>query len=318
MWYDYSNVLYNTLPLSGTYIITETKPSQWSYINEIYVKIPYQSSGTWKQVLEAWIKDGGSWRRFLYVIPTTNLYLNGDYTNLNLRSYYQQQTGDYSNTPIQVNFVLQTGTVAANNTGTAAIDTGIWPAGSQITFFANAGTIVTGKGGDGGIYGCCLNSNFGQGCGSHAYRKGGSAGGPCINLRYPLTIVNNGTMGGGGGGGGSAGVFPVYCAFFGGGGGAGVYGGASSGCCQAKNIGGGCRNAGSSNPTATTGGAGCQAGGCGYYGGNGGALGSYGGSSNGFSCCGCTSFNGGAPGNSLIANSNGWSLYGNSISGPLG
>jgi len=164
-------------------------------------------------------------------LPSINLYLNGSYTNLNLRSYYQQQTGDYSQIPVQVNFILQTGVIGSNNVSTPGVETGKWPSGSKITLFISAGTTVAGKGGNGGI-----NTN-------------GGAGGPAINLNYNLTIVNSGIIGGGGGGGGGVGPNPLFNVpqnFYPGGGGAGISAGS-----------GAAGNCTSNSGTTTAGGNGC-------------------------------------------------------------
>jgi hypothetical protein len=163
------------------------------------------------------------------------------------------------------------GNIGSASTGTAALDTGSWPAGSTIKLIVPAtsgGTanspangVVAGAGGNGGGYPVRTGTN----------------GGPAINLNYNLTINNSGIIGGGGGGGGSSGWKTADSCWSGGGGGgagvgSGVGGGPGPGCSTTVT---------SSQPGTTTAGG---ARGSNYifvefgnsvtmYGGNGGALG---------------------------------------------
>jgi hypothetical protein len=86
------------------------------------------------------------------------------------------------------------GNIGSSSTGTAALDTGSWPAGSSITLIVNAGVGVAGCGGPAG---------YDPGCPAYGATRtsGGGAGGNAINLNYALSIQNNGIIGGGGTGG---------------------------------------------------------------------------------------------------------------------
>ena len=105
---------------------------------------------------------------------------------------YAKTTGDGSQTwdgnmPIKVTVTVNPGVIQGSTApGTAGLSTGNgpWPTGSVITIINN-GTI-SGKGGDGG--------GNPQGA--------GQPGGNAIELNYPVSIQNNGTISGGGGGGG--------------------------------------------------------------------------------------------------------------------
>lgn len=83
--------------------------------------------------------------------------------------------------------------VGSSSTAVAAFDTGVIPTGSEI-LLTNNGTIV-GAGGAGGQ--------------AYAFRltpgQNGAAGGNAVNVRFAVSITNNGTIAGGGGGGGGGG-----------------------------------------------------------------------------------------------------------------
>lgn len=105
---------------------------------------------------------------------------------------YAKTTGDGTQVwdgiaPIDVTVTVNPGVNLGHTSPSGyAIDTGNgpWPGGSEITIINN-GHIV-GKGGDGGT----------------SPNGAGQAGGSAINIQYPVTIQNNGTVSGGGGGGG--------------------------------------------------------------------------------------------------------------------
>ena len=255
-----------------------------------------------------------------------NLDLYGDMYSINLRSIYQQRSGDTSNTPVTVVFRAMAGArVGSTSTSLPAVNTGTWPIGSEVWFWTMPGAYVVGRGGDHGAGntaggcgkdGCCTaccspGCNTGEGCGTygfgHSFRKAGYPGGPCITLNYDLNIINEGTMGGGGGGSTSEGGYSWSLFFcYPGGGGAGFPGGYGKGensmyCKQFAR-----------NPSLTTGSNGM---------GNsrGGDLGQYGTSANVNPRLNqCSSYAGGAPGNSIIQNGHKFNLYVNSIAGPLG
>lgn len=154
--------------------------------------------------------------------------------------------------------------------GGIAIDTGLWPTGSQTVTLAltvKNGGKVRGGGGSGGR-------------GGDAYANGepGTAGGDAIHCRAPITITfqsGSEARGGGGGGGGGAGAedgWPEPQQYGGGGGGGGAPNGTGGAGGLALNNGGAGSNgttssggAGGASPT-TPGGAG---GGYGAAGGNG-------------------------------------------------
>ena len=105
---------------------------------------------------------------------------------------YAKTTGNGSQTwdglvPIDVTVTVNPGINLGHTSPSGyAIDTGNgpWPAGSEITIINNGH--IAGKGGDGGT----------------SPNGAGQAGGSAINIQYPVTIQNNGTISGGGGGGG--------------------------------------------------------------------------------------------------------------------
>lgn len=84
--------------------------------------------------------------------------------------------------------------VYSSSTATAALVTGIFPAGSAVKIVNNG--YIVGKGGPGGTGA----NNGGNG-------SPGGAGGPAISLSTPVTLTNNGLIGGGGGGGGGSGAY---------------------------------------------------------------------------------------------------------------
>jgi len=190
--YEYDGQVSN---YSNARIISETNPSIWSFVSEIYVKI----NGSWKQVFEAWIKDNNAWKSFLRVQAVITI-AGGN--NINLRSVYQTQTGDFSNLPVYVIFNI-TGNIGSTSTSNASLVTGPWPSGSKIIVNIANGIYVAGAGG--GV---------------------AAAGGSGISLGYNVTLNNSGVIAGGGGGGGSLRYTPpggIYNAY--GGSGAGLVNG---------------------------------------------------------------------------------------------
>jgi len=208
----------------------------WKTVRKLSV-----NDGTWKAVKSGWINKDGIWTKF-YASDTTITITGGN--NINLRSLYETQTGDFSSTPVDVSFTV-TGNVGSSSTGTASLVTGTWPAGSSITLTNNA--IIAGAGGRGGN--------------SYAFQFGaenGSPGGSAISLSYNITINNLGTIGGGGGGGGGGCQFyPLEGGFLvtaGGGGCAGFSGGGAGVCTSPGNTTNNCR--GGNAGTTSNGGAG--------------------------------------------------------------
>jgi len=112
--------------------------------------------------------------------------------------------------PATVAITINSGVyVWASSTGTAAFTTGTMSSGTTISIVNNG--YIMGKGGNGGAGGGATTFS--------AYP--GSAGGPAINLNYPVSFTNNSYIGGGGGGGGGSGAYSNYGVACGGGGGAG-------------------------------------------------------------------------------------------------
>ena len=236
IWYDITASSW-TASNSTVYVINESSPTTFIKAQSMYVK----QAGAWAQVKEAWIKNAGAWVKFLFVSPV--ITITGGY-NINLRSVYQTQTGDYSSTPVNVSFLV-TGNIGSTSTAEAALVTGPWPTGSNITLTNNA--IIAGAGGRAG------NAWAGQ-----FFGENGSLGGSAISLSYNITINNLGTIGGGGGGGGGGSWFYPFEGGFlvtaGGGGGAGFSGGGAGVCNSPGNSTNNCQ--GGNAGTTSNGGAG--------------------------------------------------------------
>ena len=315
IWYDVTASSW-TASNSTVYVINESSPTTFIKAASVYVK----QAGAWTQVKEAWIKNAGAWVRFLYVKPITSIIITGG-NNINLRSVYQTQTGDYSSTPVDVSFIV-TGNIGSTSISLASLVTGTWPAGSNITLTNNA--IIAGKGGDGGTGNGGTSSPcscFGS-SGGFRGADAGTNGGNAISLGYALAIINNGTIGGGGGGGTSvpwpASVFNVLPARGGGGAGLNVGLAGGEGTCGRGRPGQGYFG---TNGTATTGGAGGNA--ANYWiGGSGGNLGqsSTPGRGNYYDC----KLNSGvrytttqSPGYALVRNTFTYTLQGNALVGPI-
>ncbi len=231
--------------------------------------------------------------------------------------------------PVDITYNVSNGVIiGSNSTGQAAMYTGTFAGGSNITINNNG--IIAGRGGDGGndslhgVFTTCLFID-------------GKQGGNAIDIGCPGVVINNaGTIGGGGGGGGAGGAlgggnpcFTFYCGT-GGGGGAGYTPGVGgmdggSGACSAGN-----------NGTNATGGTGGSNAACGVscflsfgttyrpgVGGTGGALGqpgAGGGPAQGFisSSLGvCTQGAGGAAGCAIKTNGNAYSVSGTAVVGPV-
>ena len=94
------------------------------------------------------------------------------------------------------------GNIGSTTTGTYALQTGSWPAGSSIKLIlpatsggstnSPANGIIAGMGGAATASSCCDNTGAAANSGP---------GGPAILLSYPLTIQNSGVIGSGGSGG---------------------------------------------------------------------------------------------------------------------
>lgn len=109
----------------------------------------------------------------------------------------------------QSSVVLGASTTAAFRHG---FDTGELPSGSTLLLLIEAGSVITGRGGDGGRGGDAPSGTT---------PSNGGAGGNGMRLRCDTALVNYGTIQGGGGGGGG-GATDTVAAGGGGGGGAGA------------------------------------------------------------------------------------------------
>ena len=189
--------------------------------------------------------------------------------------------------------------VGSTSTGTPALDSGTFPAGSALQL-VNNGTI-TGRGGAGGNGGVPSSTT----CGSGA---SGTAGGPAIQLRLSTNLTNNGSIwggGGGGGGGGDAGV-GGFRSYGGGGGGAGAGLVANSGGSGGTaNVTGSPGGSGSQSAPGAGGAGGSGIGGAGGAGGGPGLAGGAGGSASAIYCStgGGSGGSGAAAGSAVLGNS---------------
>jgi YD repeat-containing protein len=171
-------------------------------------------------------------------------------TLANAAGYTGASAGSYQ-------FVVAAGVTISGFTGSSAIDTGVWPAGSSVSLVVNGN--VYGGGGQGGN-----GSTTGSG-------SAGGNGGDAVYVQAPITITigpGGAIKGGGGGGGGGSGTYPCG----GGGGGGGFPNGA--GGIGATNSSYHCGTASGSTGTLSGGGAGGT--GSGPSGGTGGAAASAG------------------------------------------
>lgn len=185
--------------------------------------------------------------------------IGSDQFNINLRTLYDTLF-PAPDDETKAKFIIENGVVVGSTTnGTAAMDTGSWPTGAEVTI-QNSGHIV-GKGGNGALTFAAEPS---------------VNGGDAITLSNDVIITNLGVIGGGGGGGASAENFDGESGESGqaaGGGGAGQDFGI-----QGLGTGGDGTVTPPQNGSLETGGAGGSAGGLGQaVGGNGGNLGNSGG-----------------------------------------
>jgi len=179
--------------------------------------------GVWHQVSNAYVNVSGlGWRPIWTRAFNLNYVFSATTTNQNLRTIALAAGWD-GVLPLIATYTVNSGVIIGSTTTSAyALDTGTsFPNGSSLTLVNNY--YIVGAGGTGGIGG---NQYFGTGgAGGAGYTPGegrwgnsgnntgqpggsGTAGGPAVIARVPLTIINNGVIGGGGGGGGAAGNGP--------------------------------------------------------------------------------------------------------------
>lgn len=172
--------------------LLKTGVSTWTPLKKVLTKV---AGGTWKEV----------W-------PSSKTYVHtGVGYNLNMFTLFGNPTS-----PTHYIFINEGVIGGAAGIGQFALRTGIFPAGSTLTFI-NRGHVI-GQGGNG--------SSFIDGSGTIRHAGGGCHG---LLLENVLTIDNSaGYIDGGGGGGGATGDFAGSNFYnMGGGGGAGVLGGLS-------------------------------------------------------------------------------------------
>lgn len=232
-------------------------------------------------------------------IKTINVMITGNVQNPDLLSMIKGADSSWNgSTPIKAYITINPGSVVGSrNTGAVAFVTPQLPGGSTLTV-TNNGYIV-GAGGNGG--------SPGGGAGSRVAPTNGQNGGPALQATFPVTFINNGTIGGGGGGGGGGkgGAQNGHWNASGGPGGGGAgYTPGFAGTPVTDGTSGG-RVGHASDGNTTSGGAGGNPGN--YYeehGGAGGGLGQAG--------QGASSTSGGSPGVAVIGNSNiSWANTGN-------
>jgi len=112
--------------------------------------------------------------------------------NFNLRAAHDSIYPVITNPAgITVRCIVETGVVVGSTSTAAAFDVGSWAVGGiDIEIQLEAGAYIVGRGGAGGGYSGGSSWVFGR------------PGGLALYSRYPVSVVNAGTIGGGGGGGG--------------------------------------------------------------------------------------------------------------------
>lgn len=248
------------------------------------------------------------------ILSITQVTVSSPANNINLRSI-ADSSGWVAGMDVEI--TIGSGvTIGSGGTGAASVETGYFPAGTNVKLI-NRGSIV-GAGGAGGSAGWTTHGAGGD----------GSPGGPAMNLSSAINIDNSAGYilgGGGGGGGGGAGCKQspvgaqwVYGGGGGGGGGAGQVGGAGGplGIRSSTSMtetegqpGGGSGGAGGAsgmgfNGVMTKGGVGGNGGEYGSAGGNGGA------GDGATPCLAYAGGNGGAAGKAINVNGNGLNWLG--------
>lgn len=187
----------------------------WRKAKQIFVK----SGGNWVDCKEVWTKSGGVWRQ-VFKKNYQFIYNIGTQYDFNLRNAALANGWD-GNTPLEA-ILTVTGVLGASSTSSVAFNTDNIPAESVISLTINSGCYIVGAGGKGSS---ATQSGNAQ---SAITATPGQNGGPAMRLSYPVSIINNGTIGGGGGGGGGYRELfgKAFQRYYPGGGGAGSVGGA--------------------------------------------------------------------------------------------
>lgn len=189
-------------------IFAKTGASVWSEVTQPYIKL---TTSTWTPLKRVLTKVAAGW---VEVWPSKIVYIHYNYGyNLNMHQLFGSPTGPAEYVFINKGWI---GGSVNGGAGDIALDTGVFPAGSRLTFI-NEG-YVSGSGGDG--------SSF-TSSGPPGNPRYATPGGDGLRLRFPLIIDNTaGFIQGGGGGGGTVGDFGGKTRHNrGGGGGAGLPGG---------------------------------------------------------------------------------------------
>tara|TARA_B110000858_G_scaffold147484_1_gene167539 strand:+ start:143 stop:1072 length:930 start_codon:yes stop_codon:yes gene_type:complete len=190
------------------------RTSGYTIPDKIYVK----EAGLWKECIGVYANKDGAWTQVF--VNTVNITLSGLVKNINIWNEVVARIGSVPY-PVVANVILNSGCNIVDDatTGTDyepstfAFTDGNFSDGSSINLTLNAGSTITGRGGNGG-YGS--DSQNGNG-------RGGQKGTSAIYTRTPIVINNNGVIGGGGGGGAGGQGQRTYHAAGNGGGGAGGY-----------------------------------------------------------------------------------------------
>jgi len=228
-----------------------------------------------------------------------NVTIGSSSNNLNLWNYLLASGSAAAGTPGTWVVTIASGVaIGSSSTGVPAFDTGTFPAGSSLQIINNGN--IEGAGGTGG------NGSAGASLCPTSVPTPGAVGGPALQARTTMTLVNNANIwgggGGGGGGGGSLGG-KVTAQQEGGGGGGGGAGMAAGG--GGVGYGSGLPGGGGTSTGGGAGGAGVplNGGNPGGTGGNGGGPGQSGGSGAKGTNCQTPGAQGGGAGSAVIGNS---------------
>lgn len=164
-------------------IDVKTSGSVWSSVLQPYYKLGVND---WRALKRVMYKNAAGWQE---VWPSVIVYIHTGYGyNMNMHACfgYPANAANY--------IFINDGKIGSNSDAVAALVTGNFPAGSNVTLINNG--LISGKGGDS----ACFTS--GSGAVYHA-RPGGLA----FQLSSYVTLQNNGQINGGGGGGGATGDF---------------------------------------------------------------------------------------------------------------
>jgi hypothetical protein len=176
----------------------------WKQVDKVFIR----HNGVWKQVNKLFHKVNGVWKEGwnnAIEVPASSI------PNRNINFNLFTHVGS-PNEPVQV--VFDSGNnkeFLSDNVNTPAFNVGNFVNGSEIIITFGTGTIVAGRGGDGGL-------------GTQSEDHSGTNpqnGGTGFHTTRACKVTNNGQIAGGGGGGGRGGSRTTYNCSGSGGGGAG-------------------------------------------------------------------------------------------------